>query len=86
MWLLYNLVNLVFDVLTLAIIARAFISWFNVSPYHPVVRLLYQITEPILAPLRRYIPPVGMMDITPIVALILLQVIQRVILTLLFSL
>jgi YggT family protein len=49
-----------------------------VDPYHPAVQLLYQITEPILAPLRRVIPPVAMMDISAIIALLLLQIIQEI--------
>jgi YggT family protein len=83
--LLYNFIDLFFNLLTLAILARALLSWFAISPYHPAVRILDQVTEPILAPLRRYVPPVGMIDITPIVALFLIQVIRQLILSLLTS-
>jgi len=62
----------------LAILARVLLSWVRVSPYHPAVEVLYRITEPILAPLRRVIPPVGMVDISPIIAMLLLQIIQQV--------
>jgi YggT family protein len=54
------------------------LSWVRVSPYHPAVEFLYQITEPILGPLRRAIPPIGMVDISPVIAIILLQIIQQV--------
>lgn len=74
-----NFLNLLFTVLSFAIIARALISWLPIDPYHPIVQFLYQITEPILVPLRRVIPPLGMMDITPIVAIILLQVLQTIV-------
>ena len=70
--LLADFVNLFFYLLSLAILARVLLSWVRVSPYHPAVEFLYRITEPILAPLRRVIPPVGMADISPIVAMILL--------------
>jgi len=70
-----------FQVLIFAIIARALLSWFNLGPSHPLVRILYDLTEPILAPLRRVIPMIGMIDITPIVAIILLQVIQSILLS-----
>ena len=70
--------NLLFTVLYFAIIARALVSWLPIGPYHPVVQILDQITEPFLAPLRRIVPSVGMMDITPIVALILIQVLQAI--------
>ncbi len=76
--LLADFVNLFFYLLSLAILARVLLSWVSVSPYHPAVELLYQITEPILAPLRRVIPPVGMMDISPIIAMFLLRIIGQV--------
>jgi YggT family protein len=74
-WLI-NFVNILFQVLSFAIIARALLSWFNLGPTNPLVRILYDVTEPILAPLRRVIPTFGMIDITPIVAYLLLQLAQ----------
>ena len=68
-------------ILTMAIFLRAIISWFPINPSNPLVVLLHQITEPILAPLRRVIPRIGMVDITPLVAIILLQVISGVVAT-----
>ncbi len=79
------LIRLLFDILSLAILARVLLSWVRVDPYHPAVRLLYQITEPILAPLRNLIPPLGMFDISPIVALILLQFIEQLLLSIIFG-
>ena len=69
----------IFQVLTFAVLARVLMSWFPASPDNPLVRVLWQVTEPILAPLRRIIPRIGMIDITPMVAIILLQVIGGVI-------
>ena len=60
-----------------AIFFRAIMSWVNPDPYNPLVRALDQITEPILGPLRRVIPRIGMIDITPLAAIILIQVIGR---------
>jgi len=77
--ILLTAIDLLFTLLTFAIIGRALVSWLPIDRYHPAIQLLDSITEPILAPLRRVIPPVGMMDITPIVALILMQVIQALI-------
>ena len=54
--------NLLFTVLYFAIIARALVSWFPVDPYHPAVILLDQITEPFLAPIRRFVPSGGRHD------------------------
>jgi YggT family protein len=78
---LRQFVNILFELLTFAIIARALLSWFNLGPDHPVVRVLYDITEPILAPLRRVIPTLGMIDITPLVAVLLLQFVQRLLMS-----
>jgi YggT family protein len=52
----------------------------RIDPYHPVIRILYQITDPILDPIRRF-ATFGMIDFSPIVALILLEVIRRVLLS-----
>jgi YggT family protein len=78
MSLLIYFIDLVFTLLSLAILARVLLSWVRVSPYHPAVDFVYRITEPILAPLRRAIPPVGMVDISPVIAIILLQIIQQI--------
>jgi YggT family protein len=81
---LYRLVDLVFRVLDLALLLRVVFSWINANPYNSVVRLIHDITEPILAPLRRYIPPIGGFDFTPMVALVILDLVQRLIVSLLF--
>ena len=56
---LLQLINWIFKLYSLAFIVRVLLSWFRVSYYHPIARFLMQITEPMLAPLRRYIPPRG---------------------------
>ena len=75
-------INLLVGVLYIAMIGRVLLSWFNIgpsSPFYPAVNVLYQITEPILAPIRRVLPKFGMLDLSPMVALILIGVAQRVI-------
>jgi len=74
-------VNILFFILQFAIIIRALMSWFNPSPENPIARIVYEITEPVLAPLRRIVPRIGMIDITPIVAILLMQVIESVLVT-----
>ena len=86
MLVLIQLVNLLFGLYSLAIIARVFISWTRIDTYHPVVQFIYRITEPVLAPLRERIPPVGMMDISPIVALFVLLILQKIVVAVLISL
>ena len=71
-----NFLNLLATVLYFAILARVLVSWFNVSPgspFMPVLRLIYGITEPIMGPIRKILPRTGMFDFSPVVALILLH-------------
>ncbi len=84
MMTLYRLIDTVFWLLDLAILLRVLFSWINPDPYNPLVRFIYQVTEPILAPLRRFIPPFGGLDITPIVALIIMDFVRRILLGLIF--
>ncbi len=81
---LYRLINLAFWVLDLAILLRVLFSWINPDPDNALVHLVYQISEPILAPLRRVIPPIGGLDITPIIALFLLELVQRFLISVIF--
>lgn len=74
---LLRLINVIFTVYSLAFVARALLPWFRVSYYHPVMRFLIQITEPLLGPLRRFIPPLGGLDFTPMVALLLLWFVEQ---------
>ena len=64
-------------ILEIAIIVRIVSSLLRVSPFSPWVRWSYRLTEPILGPLRRVIPPLGMFDISPIVAWLLLEWVAR---------
>ncbi|MBI4214201.1 MAG: YggT family protein [Chloroflexi bacterium] len=85
---LANFINILFQGLILAIVGRALLSWFPIrpgNPFYPLAVILNQVTEPILAPLRRVIPTIGMIDISPIVALLLLQFIQGVLVQALLS-
>jgi YggT family protein len=78
---LASFVSLLFWALELAILIRVLMSWIRPNPYNPFVQAIYQITEPIMGPLRRIIPPLGMIDITPMVALIILQIVQGIVLS-----
>jgi len=76
-------ISLLFNLYSLLILARVLLSWVNLSPYHPVVTFIHEATEPVLRPLRNIIPPIGMLDISPIAALILLQILESVIMSIL---
>ncbi len=73
-----GLINLLFTLMIFAIFGRVIMSWVSPRGGDPLSNFLIQITEPILQPIRRVIPSMGMFDLTPMVALILLTIIQRV--------
>lgn len=59
------------------ILIRVLLSWINPDPYNPIVQFLVRATEPVLEPFRRIIPPIGGMDLSPIVALMAVHFVQR---------
>ncbi len=85
LWLA-NFVNIMAQVLNLAILARVILSWLPIGRDNPLVQMLYGITEPILGPIRRAMPNMGGLDLSPFFALILIWVAQRVLLLMIFSL
>jgi YggT family protein len=70
-------VCLVFTFLTIAIFARAILSWFNMDPRSPLIQILDTVTEPVLDPIRRIMPRLGMIDLSPLVAILLLQFVSN---------
>ena len=78
MTFLISIVFLLLQILWFAIFARAIISWFPIDPQGPIVKALDSVTEPVLGPLRRVVPRIGMIDITPMVAIILIFVLMQV--------
>ena len=77
MEILAALIRYFCEVLSLVIIARVIVSWFSPSPTNRVAIILYQLTEPFLAPLRRIVPRTGMFDFTPLIAILILWLIIR---------
>lgn len=74
-----------FTLYSFAIIARTLLPWLRVDRYHPAVRFLIQITEPLLAPLRRYIRPIAGFDLTPLVALLILWFVEQLLRTMIVT-
>jgi len=74
-----QLVNLAFNVFIYGIIIQAIMSWINPDPYNPVYSLLSQLTEPVLRPCLRLIPTMGGLDLSPLIALVALQVLKMLI-------
>ena len=72
MGFLWTFLRFFLAALEVLILARVLMSWLNPRFEGPVARLLYQTTEPILAPIRRILPSTGMIDFSPIVAFLLI--------------
>ena len=72
-----NFINLLAIVLWLLIIARVIVSWLMPMGGGGIVAFIYQATEPILAPIRRFVPPTAGIDWAPLIALLLLSVITQ---------
>lgn len=83
--LLINLINYATSALTLLLIAYVVLSYF-MDPYHPVRMTINRFVDPILNPIRRLMPQTGMVDFSPLVAIILLQLIEFILTRLLISL
>jgi YggT family protein len=64
-------------------IGRVILSFINLDYYHPVRRTVYNLTEPILEPIRRILPPASGLDFSPMVALLLAYLIRTVLLSIL---
>jgi YggT family protein len=80
-----QVVQTLFEVYSFILLARVLTSWFQVDPYNPVIRILYQLTEPLLAPIRRLLPQTGMMDFSPIVAFVVITVVERIVVSMMYS-
>lgn len=78
-------VNILSQVLILLVIAYVILSYI-LSPYHPVRSFVDRIVEPLLAPIRRVVPLIGIFDLSPIVFILLVQVVASVLLSLLYVL
>ena len=82
---LIQLINLLTTLFSLLVLARIVFSWLQLDRYNPLVNFVYQLTEPILAPIRNILPPVAMFDLSPMVALLLLDFVIRPILVAIVS-
>ena len=75
-----DFISLVFDIFIFAIFMQAILSWVNPDPRNPVSSILHSLTAPILRPVKKLLPDMGGIDISPIFALIGLMFIKRVVL------
>lgn len=74
---LTSFLALLLQVLDILVLVRVLLSWFPIDRGNPIVRLLYDLTEPVLAPFRRVIPTIGMFDLSPLAALLVIGFLQQ---------
>jgi YggT family protein len=79
---LVDFISWLLDIYSWIIIAAALMSWVSPDPRNPIVAFLRQVTEPVLNPVRRLLPPwkTGGLDLSPLIVLLLIQFVDRVVL------
>lgn len=73
------LFNMLFTIVYFLLVVRIILSWFSVNPYNEIVQTIYRITEPILAPFRKLPLQIGMIDLSPVLAFIILSFINSLV-------
>lgn len=88
MFVFANLLQAIAQILSMAlsfymwiIIIQALLTWVNPDPYNPVVRFMYKVTEPVLYRIRRFIPNLGGMDLSPVIAIFAIYFLQKFLIT-----
>lgn len=71
-----GLVSFLLEILSIAIIVRIILSFIDPQFRTPIGRIVFDLTEPIMDPIRRIVPPIGMIDLSPMVAILLIQVLN----------
>lgn len=74
-----ELILLITQLYSFILLARVLMSWVQIDPDSPLARTLYQLTEPVLAPVRNLLPPMSGLDFSPIIAMFGVQIIGTII-------
>jgi YggT family protein len=82
--ILVQLIGLITNIFVLLIFAWAILTWI-MPPYNPVREALDRIMEPLLAPIRRIVPMAGMIDFSPLILMVLIELISRVLINIALS-
>jgi len=83
--ILVRLINIISQFLVLLVIVKVILSYF-MDPYHTVRQTIDNLVEPLLAPIRRVVPLVGMFDFSPLILIILVQILSSVLISFLYTL
>ena len=71
-----RLIVTLIDLYSLVVLAAVVMSWVRADRHHPLVQLVYSLTEPAIAPIRRVVPPMGGLDFSPMILLLALRVLR----------
>jgi len=77
---LATFINIFAEIMSFALLARVILSWLPQAAHSRPAEIIKDVTDPLLKPLKRVIPPVGMMDISPIVAFFVIEIVRDIIL------
>lgn len=72
-----EVVDLAFTILIWLIIGRCLLSFVRHDPYQPIIKFVYDVTEPVMAPFRKLLPPTGGIDFSPIIAVLAVSLVQK---------
>jgi YggT family protein len=84
-FVLAQLINTLANLLTLLVIVSVILSWF-MSPYHPLREALDRLVEPMLMPIRRVVPLIGGLDFSPMILILLIELVAQFLIRILYSL
>jgi YggT family protein len=82
--LIAQIISILSQLITILVVVYIFMGYF-MSPYHPVRQAIGSVVEPLLAPIRRLMPQTGMLDFSPMVLIILVQIVARLLIGLLMA-
>jgi len=80
-----RLLDLVLTLYIWVVIARAVVSWVGADPYNPIVVFLRRVTDPLLYHIRRFVPPIGAIDISPLILILLVWLVKSFVVSTLFD-
>jgi YggT family protein len=75
-----NLIYLLLQIFQLILLARVLLTWFpNIDRSNPIVQFLFQVTEPVLQPIRQMLPQTGMVDFSPLIVFLIISVLMTLV-------
>lgn len=80
MGIIFGIVHYALSALIWIIVFRVILEWLRVGyGTHPIQRLIYEISETLIAPIRNIMPPIGMFDFSPLIVILILEILRRII-------